>query len=315
MSEILQVIKEPGWRHFVLNRPEKRNALSMPLLEALRDALAEADADDDVSAVLITANGPDFCSGMDVGSDDAAEPNARNTDLDMSKHVEAVEAPRRLLRSLWTFRKPVVVLVHGHCLAAGTELVALCDIAIVTDDAQLGFPPIRDMGTTAAPMWTYYAGPQWSRRLLYTGDSISGADAARIGLVLKALPADQARAEALGLVRRLSKIDWQLLASQKRIENTTLELMGLHMLHKMAAMTDGSAMTSPTARQLANTPREEYIAVLKRRRTELFGPGIVNVTGPDPFDDDGRLLDGTSGSLPPTDRGRNAHVTDGEPQA
>jgi enoyl-CoA hydratase/carnithine racemase len=291
MTANIEVIKEPGWRHLVLNRPAKRNALSMELLRELRDALAEADADDETSAVLISAAGPDFCSGMDIGSEDAAEPNARNTDLDMSKHVEAVEAPRRLLRSMWTFRKPIVVLVHGRCLAAGTELVSLCDIAIATEDAQFGFPPIRDMGTTAAPMWTYYAGPQWSRRLLYTGDSICGADAAKIGLVLKALPADQAQAEALGLIRRLSKIDWQLLASQKRIENTTLELMGLHMLHKVAAMTDGSAMTSPTARRLAETPRDQYISVLKQRRHDLFGPGIVNVSGPDPFDGEGRLLD------------------------
>jgi enoyl-CoA hydratase len=191
---------------------------------------------------------------------------------------------------LWNFRKPIVALVHGHCLAAGTELVALCDITIATDDAQFGFPPIRDMGTTAAPMWTYYAGPQWSRRLLYTGDSISGADAAKIGLVLKALPPDEAEAEAVGLSRRLSKIDWQLLASQKRIENTALELMGMHMLHKVAAMTDGSAMTSPTARMLANTPRAEYIETLKKRRNELFGPGILNVEGPDPYDETGRLL-------------------------
>jgi enoyl-CoA hydratase len=287
----IEIFKNDGWRRFVLNRPEKRNALSFPLLTELRDALAEADYDDSVSCVLISANGPDFCGGMDIGSDDASEPSVRNTELDMTKHIDAVEAPRRLLRSLWNFRKPIVVLVHGRCLAGGTELVALCDIAIATDDAQFGFPPIRDMGTTAAPMWTYYAGPQWSRRLLYTGDSICGTDAAKIGLVLKALPAEQAEAEAVGLSRRMSKIDWQLLASQKRIENTALELMGMHTLHKVAAMTDGSAMTSPTARAVANTPRVDYIAALKSRRHEIFGPGIVNVDGPDPFDDEGRLLD------------------------
>lgn len=281
--------KEAGWTHLVLNRPEKRNALSARMLQELRDALAVADADETVSAVLITANGPDFCAGNDI-SGEAYDPASRNDELDMTKHLAAVEAPRILLRSLWAFRKPIVTLVHGHCLAAGTELAALSDIVIATDDAEFGFPPIKDMGTTAAPMWQYLAGPQWAKRLMFTGDSISGADAAKIGLVLKALPEDAARAEAFGLVRRLSHIDWQLLAAQKRIENTTIELMGMPMLHKVAALSDALAMTAPTARELARTPSDQYIAALRIRRDELFGPGLARVSEPDPYDETGRLL-------------------------
>jgi enoyl-CoA hydratase len=125
---------------------------------------------------------------------------------------------------------------------------------------------------------------------MFTGDNISGADAAKIGLVLKALPPDQAEAEAVGLMRRLAKIDWQLLAGQKRIQNAALELMGMQTLHKIAAMTDAITMTSPTARRLANTPRDQYVAALKSRREEVFGLGSVRVEGPDPFDETGRLV-------------------------
>lgn len=292
------VIEEhSGWTHLILNRPEKRNALSTALLTQLRDALAAADIDDSISAVLISANGPDFCSGNDI-SGEAYDPSSRNTDLDMTKHLAAVEAPRAFLRSLWAFRKPIVTLVHGHCLAAGTELAAMSDIVIAADDAEFGFPPIKDMGTTAAPMWQYLAGPQWAKRLLFTGDSITGVDAAKIGLVLKALPLEEARREAVGLVRRLSHIDWQLLAAQKRIENITLELMGMPMLHKIAAMSDTLAMTSPTARELARTPGDQYIATLQKRREELFGPGLARVDGPDPYDEDGRLLAGDERTSP-----------------
>jgi enoyl-CoA hydratase len=293
MPENIEIVKEDGWRRFILNRPNKRNALSLALLSELRDALTEADADDDVSAVLISANGPDFCAGYDVGGQ-AAEPNASDTatggDLDITKMIAGLEAPRNILRSLWNFRKPAVGLVHGRCLAGGTELAGFCDMVIATEDASFAFPPVRDMGTPAVPMWLYYAGPQWARRLMFTGDNISGADAAKIGLVLKALPPDQAEAEAVGLMRRLAKIDWQLLAGQKRIQNAALELMGMQTLHKIAAMTDAITMTSPTARRLANTPRDQYVAALKSRREEVFGLGSVRVEGPDPFDETGRLV-------------------------
>jgi enoyl-CoA hydratase len=293
MSDI-EVIKEDGWRHFVLNRPQKRNALSMGLLMELRDNLEEADADDSVSSVLISANGPDFCAGYDL-TDGRTEPGAEAEssspgELDMTKVVSGLERPRNVLRSLWNFRKAVVVKVHGRCLAGGTELAMFCDMIIADENAQFAFPAVRDIGTPAVPMWQYYAGPQWAKRLLYTGDSISGADAAKIGLILKALPADQLDAEAVGLTRRLAKVDWQLLANNKRIQNASLELMGMHTLHKISAMADGMGITSPTARMLSATPRSEYIQALKRRREEVFGPGLVNVSGPDPFDETARLV-------------------------
>jgi enoyl-CoA hydratase len=292
MPNTIEIIHEDGWRRLVLNRPHKRNAMSHELLTELRDAVVAADADESVKAILLSANGQDFCAGFDIGGDAVkGELSEVSTDVDLTKNLAGpIEGVRLPLKSLWTCRKPIVALVHGRCLAGGTELAGFCDMVIATEDAQFGFPPVRDMGTAAIPMWLYYAGPQWARRLMYTGDSISGSDAAKIGLVLKALPAAEAEAEAVGLVKRLSKIDWQMLAASKRIQNSALELMGMHSHHHIAGLVDNLSTTTPIARELAAASPDEYVAILKARRENVFGPGIVNVSGPDPFDEDGRLL-------------------------
>src|ERR1700753_4466831 len=87
--------------------------------------------------------------------------------------------------------KPGIAQGHGTCIGMGTELAWFCDMIIVADDARIGFPPVRDLGTPPGNMWLYHCGPQWAKRLLLTGDSVSGRQAAAIGLALESVPADQ----------------------------------------------------------------------------------------------------------------------------
>ena len=94
---------------------------------------------------------------------------------------------------VWNCRIPVIAQVHGNCLAGGTDLALHCDIVIAADDARIGFPPVRSMGVPPTNMWLYHLGPQWTKRLLFTGDTVTGAEAASIGLVLEAVPRRPAR--------------------------------------------------------------------------------------------------------------------------
>src|SRR6266436_6538670 len=75
-----------------------------------------------------------------------------------------------------------------NCLAGGTDLALMCDMVLAADDAKIGFPATRANGTPPNHMWVYHVGPQWAKRLLMTGDALTGRDAARIGLVLDAVP-------------------------------------------------------------------------------------------------------------------------------
>ena len=127
---------------------------------------------------------------------------------------------------MFDVHKPVIAKVQGNCMAGGTDLALMCDVVIAAEDAKIGFPATRANGTPPNHMWVYHVGPQWAKRLLLTGDCLWGRDAARIGLVLDAVPAERLDEEVNELARRMSCIDADMLAAQKRVVNMALELSG-----------------------------------------------------------------------------------------
>src|SRR5581483_497291 len=149
-----------------------------------------------------------------------------------------MEQSQQLRMIIFDMHKPVIAQLHGYCLAGGTDMALLCDIIIAAEDAQIGFPPVRAMGQPPHHMWTYHVGPQWAKRMLLTGDSISGAEAARIGLVLQAVPADQLADTVEALADKMCMIDPHLLAANKRMCNLALELMGARTAQRLAAEID-----------------------------------------------------------------------------
>ena len=221
-----------GWARVTLNRPEMRNALSARLLDELQQVLWEADEDRAVHAVLLRGAGPSFCSGYDLGRDRRDLPRVRegatafrgisSTDDD----IWQIERNQRAMMTIFDMHKPVVAQVHGNCLAGGVDLMMLCDLVIAAEDTRIAFPPARSMGTLPNNMWLWHVPAQWAKRLLLTGDSLSGIDAARIGLVLDAVPADELDAECERLMNRMALIDADVLAANKRSVNLSMELMG-----------------------------------------------------------------------------------------
>ncbi|MFI5427134.1 enoyl-CoA hydratase-related protein [Aeromicrobium sp. UC242_57] len=224
MSNVLR-IDHSGWVELRLNRPDARNALSGELLHELLEHLQAADDDSSVHAMLITGEGRDFCAGYDLkGKADDSYGSHSVTDGGFDADLARVQKSAQPIMDVLKIRKPVVAMVHGFCLAGGTDLAFVCDIVIAADDAMIGFPATRDLGSPPVPMWLYHVGPQWAKRLLLTGDSISGQDAAKIGLVLKSVPREALEDEVHGLMRRMSAIDPHLLTANKRIVQFGLEL-------------------------------------------------------------------------------------------
>jgi enoyl-CoA hydratase len=293
--ENLVVGTEGGVCRIVLNRPEKRNALSAALLTELEQALWDADDDRSVHCVVISGAGPSFCSGYDLNqagdfrSSDADRPRRGTSTIDDDSWQ--LERGQRRLRVLVEMHKPSIAQVHGYCLAGGTDLALFCDMVIVADDAMIGFPPARNLGSLPNNMWLYHCGPQWAKRLTMTGDLISGADAAHIGLAMKSVPADLLDDEVDGLARRLALIDPDLLSSNKRVINMGLELMGARILQRYAAETDARAHRAPAT--------AEYFAAVKagglrgafRDRDEKFGDSVARARAPERRDENGRFVD------------------------
>ena len=289
--EYIRYEVDQGRARITLNRPEKRNALSIDMVEELRDALWEADDDKSVHCVIIKGEGAAFCAGYDLtptrqATDDGVE---RRKGRGIDDDAWNIERFQRSLRTLFEMHKPSIAQIHGHCLAGGTDLALYCDILICADNANIGYSALRNMGAAPNQMWLYHCGPQWTKRLLLTGDTLSGEDAARIGLVLKSVPEELLESEVEGLADRLSWIDPEMLSTNKRIINVGMELMGAQTVQRLAAENDARAHTTTAAKNVFKQIATEGLRAALTDRDAPFGDSRARVVGPEIRDENGRL--------------------------
>ena len=281
------------------NRPEKLNALSLKLQSELNEALWEADNDRAIHCVILRGAGRAFSAGYDLTGADGNIPVSRvqSDDKDyrgrssVDDDAWQMERSQRYRMALFDMHKPSIAQVHGYCLAGGTDLALLCDMIICADDALFGFPPARDLGALPNNMWLYNVGPQWAKRLMLTGDSITGSEAQQIGLVLKSVPKEHLEYEVEQLADRLCKIDPDLLSANKRIINMGLELMGARTLQRMAVENDVRGHNTAAAFGFRESVREIGLRETLRNRDAKFGDGRARVNGPEFRDETGWLRD------------------------
>ena len=286
-----------GRARITLNRPEKRNALSFQLQSELHEALWEADNDTEVHGVILRGAGKSFCAGYDLVPAPGTGPPPGEPDRKyrgfrgFEDDAWQLERQQRLRMVIFDMHKPVVAQVHGHCLAGGTDIALLCDMIIAADNAVFGFPPARDLGALPNNMWLYNLGPQWAKRLTLTGATVTGTEAAQIGLVLKAVPEHLLEGEVEGLMDRFAKIDVELLTANKRIVNLGLELMGARTLQRLAAENDARGHQTPSARGFTKIAVEKGLKEAIRERDSKFGDGRARVNGPEVRDERGFLIE------------------------
>lgn len=164
-----------------LNRPDKRNALNIPLLEDLCAAVDAANGDASVRAIVLRGNGPVFCAGLDLK--EAGDP--------ANSHRSA-ELIAKMLSSVYYSSKATIAAVHGAALAGGAGLMSCCDLAIATVDTNIGYPEVR-RGLVAGLVMTFLRrqlNERHARELLITGDIITAERAEQIGLVNRCVPDD-----------------------------------------------------------------------------------------------------------------------------
>ena len=147
--------------------------------------------------------------------------------------------------SLWRSHKPVVCKVHGFAVAGGSDIALCCDMVVMAEDAKIGYMPVRVWGCPTTAMWTYRLGPEKAKRMLFTGDKVTGVEAADMGLVLKAVPADELDAEVERLAERMATVPINQLMMQKMVINQAIEAMGLANTQRLATVFDGITRHSP----------------------------------------------------------------------
>ena len=242
------IVEEIGRvRRLTLNRPEQHNPLTPRSMREILAAVAEAEADAGVHVVIVRSTGRSFSTGYGFIAEDA-DPGDFPQHAAIEGDVTAMLALGDGWARIWNCALPVIAQVQGNCLAGGTDLALHCDLVVAADDARIGFPPVRSMGVPPTNMWLYHLGPQWTKRLVLTGDTISGSEAREIGLVVATAPADELDRVVLDLAERMALIGRDLLVANKRVVNMGVELMGRSQLQRFAALNDAIGHRSPEAR-------------------------------------------------------------------
>lgn len=146
--------------------------------------------------------------------------------------------------SLFRAMKPVLCKVHGFAVAGGSDIALCADLTIMGNDAQIGYMPTRVWGCPTTAMWVHRIGPERAKRMLFTGDKITGVEAADMGLVLKSVPDDELDKAFDALADRMASVPVNQLAMQKMVINSAIEEQ-INRTQRLATVFDGISRHSP----------------------------------------------------------------------
>jgi enoyl-CoA hydratase len=295
---VLQYAVAERVARITLNRPERGNGINRAMLTALEQTVERADLDPGVSVVLLSGNGKGFCGGYDLVQsaegqgrleDEAAvggaelppgsplDPEVMRANHDPSglwdPTVDYAMMSRnvRAFMSLFDCGKPVVCKVHGFCVAGGTDMALCSDLLVIAADAKIGYPPARVWGSPTTAMWAYRLGAQRAKRLLFTGDSLSGAEAVEWGLAIEAPSAADLDDRTEALVARIARVPVNQLRMMKLLVNQSLHAQGLHGAQVLGTMFDGVARHTPEGFAFQGRAAREGFRAAVRERDEDFG--------------------------------------------
>ena len=194
-----------------LNRPEKRNALSLELMTIMLDKLKIIEQDQEIRVVVIRGNGPAFCAGHDL-------KEMVGADLGVGHFHKIFSVCAEMMQTLFKLPQPVIAQVHGIATAAGCQLVAACDLAIAETGAQFATPGVKIglfCSTPSVPL-VRAVGRRRALEMLLTGRFISAEEAERFGLINKIVPPDKLVEHTVNLAMEIAQYSRYTLAFGKR---------------------------------------------------------------------------------------------------
>lgn len=273
------------------NRPEKGNAIVAATPVELAACVERADLDPAVHVILVSGRGEGFCGGFDLsayadGTSSAGGEDRAGTVLDgqtqATNHLPDrpwdptidYQMMSRFVRgfsSLMHADKPTVVKIHGYCVAGGTDIALHADQVITAADAKIGYPPMRVWGVPAAGLWAHRLGDQRAKRLLLTGDCITGAQAAEWGLAIEAPAPEDLDERTERLVERIAAMPVNQLIMAKLALNTALYQQGVATSRMVGTVFDGIARHTPEGHAFVADAVEHGFRDAVRRRDEPFG--------------------------------------------
>ena len=239
----------PRIARLLLNRPEKLNAINGDTPVDIRKAVEWANADDEVHVIVVEGAGKGFCGGYDLqffGQSEADHPcQQERYPWDPMVDYAYMKSNTEDFMALWRSPKPTIAKVHGYAAAGGSDIALCCDLLTMADDARIGYMPTRVWGCPTTAMWTYRLGALRAKQLMFTGDTISGTQAADWGLANFAVPAAQLDEATLALAQRIAGVPSSHLMMHKMVVNQVWHSMGLEQTQMFATVFDGITRHNP----------------------------------------------------------------------
>jgi enoyl-CoA hydratase len=249
-----------------LNRPERLNAITDHLIEDFRAALEVAWGDDAVHVIRLRGAGRAFCAGYDIswGADWMRETEGDRPWDAMADH-EMITSFVDVYMRLWRSPKPVIAQLHGICVGGGTDFALCSDLIVCSEDCRIGYPPARVWGSPTTMMWTYRLGLERSKRLLLTGDALSGRRAVEWGLASEAVPEAEVDAAGFALAERVAQLPKNQLKMMKLLVNNVIEQMGLSSTQLVGTLLDGAARHTPEGTAFSQRASEDLRGTVRDR--------------------------------------------------
>lgn len=276
-----------------LNRPARGNGITMDLPRELAECVERANIDPNVHVIALSGNGTGFCGGYDLvdsaenmASSDESPHRPKGSVLDpsvqMRNHVPGslwdpmtdyamMSRNVKGFMSLFHSEKPVVCKVHGFCVAGGTDMALCSDLLVIADDAKIGYPPARVWGSPTTSIWFHRIGLEKSKRLLFTGDCLSGKEAREWGLAIESAPPEQLDERFEILLERIARMPVNQLVMMKLLLNQSVMSQGLHSTQILGTVFDGITRHTKEGYAFQQRAAEAGFRTAVRERDEPFG--------------------------------------------
>ena len=250
-----------------LNRPEKLNALSQELLYDFDAALHDMEADHTIRVIVVKGAGRAFSAGYDL-----TPSQKTGADAVVRRHRGVDDKGRRLLMGIrtgmqqitdihmyfWNMAKVTIAQVHGYAVAGGCEMAMMADLVVAADDAQLGHPGLRGLGTSrTGVIWPLVIGMRKAKELYYTGENVTGTEAEEIGMINYAWPKEELEDRTLAFADRLANISADHLAILKVNMYRFYENMGIYSSVRSSTDLDAAGQFTEFSYDWQEKMREE----------------------------------------------------------
>ena len=276
-----------------LNRPARGNGITMQMPQELAACVEKANLDPQVHVIALSGNGSGFCGGYDLvesaegmlkGEPDPSRPKGSPLDpmVQMQNHmpgnvwdpmIDYAMMSRNVkgFMSLFHSDKPVVCKVHGFCVAGGTDMALCSDLLVIAEDAKIGYPPARVWGSPTTSIWFHRIGLEKAKRLLFTGDCLTGKQALEWGMATECAPADQLDERFEALLNRIALMPINQLMMMKLLLNQSVMQQGLHTTQILGTVFDGITRHSKEGYAFQQRAAEVGFKQAVRERDEPFG--------------------------------------------